>query len=220
MRGLLIASMFLATTANAADSVTVIRFGKLIDGKGNVINNPSIVVRGERVERIATASEPLPPAAKVIDLRKLTAIPGLIDVHTHMTFYWDRTPGTKPWTQLGSLGAPVTSFSRRRTRARRSSPASRPCATWARGSTPTSRCAISSTAARWPGRGCSSPATDCRLAAHPEAGLDPNRPMDASRKWSASRGNRSARASTGSRCTARPAATRTSPVSRRSRSRR
>ena len=104
------ASMFLATAANAADPVTVIRFGKLIDGKGNVINNPSIVVRGERVERIATASEPLPPGATVIDLQKLTAIPGLIDVHTHMTFYWDRTPGTKPWTQLGSLGAPVTVF--------------------------------------------------------------------------------------------------------------
>src|SRR4029079_3641521 len=33
-----------------------------------------------------------------------------IDAHTHMTFYWDRTPGTRPWTQLGTLGAPVTVF--------------------------------------------------------------------------------------------------------------
>jgi imidazolonepropionase-like amidohydrolase len=111
MRGYLIASIVLvAAASHAADPVTVIRFGKLIDGKGNVINNPSIVVRGERVERIATASEPLPPGATVIDLQKLTAIPGLIDAHTHMTFYWDRTPGTKPWTQLGTLGAPVTVF--------------------------------------------------------------------------------------------------------------
>jgi imidazolonepropionase-like amidohydrolase len=110
MRGLFIASMLFAAVATAADPVTVIRFGKLIDGKGSVINNPSIVVRGERVERIATANEPLPAGATVIDLQKLTAIPGLIDAHTHMTFYWDRTPGTKPWTQLGTLGAPVTVF--------------------------------------------------------------------------------------------------------------
>ena len=108
MRRLVIASMFFASTLTAADPLTVIRLGRLIDGKGSVINNPSIVVRGERVERIATASEPLPAGATVIDLQKLTAIPGLIDVHTHMTFYWDRSPGTKPWTQLGTLGAPVT----------------------------------------------------------------------------------------------------------------
>jgi imidazolonepropionase-like amidohydrolase len=27
-----------------------------------------------------------------------------------MTFYWDRTPGTRPWTQLGTLGPAVTVF--------------------------------------------------------------------------------------------------------------
>jgi imidazolonepropionase-like amidohydrolase len=93
-----------------AETVTVIRLAKLIDGRGNVIANPAIVVRGDRVERVAAASDPIPDGANVIDLRTLTGIPGLIDAHTHMTFYWDRAPGTKPWTQLGSLGAPVTVF--------------------------------------------------------------------------------------------------------------
>src|SRR5439155_5449923 len=37
-------------------------------------------------------------------------LPGLIDVHTHMTYYWDRTPGTRPWTQLGRLHDAVTVF--------------------------------------------------------------------------------------------------------------
>jgi hypothetical protein len=27
---------------------------------------------------------------------------------TPTSFYWDRAPGTKPWSQLGSLGAAVT----------------------------------------------------------------------------------------------------------------
>lgn len=96
--------------AAVAEPVTVIRLGKLIDGKGNVLNDPAIVVRGERVEKIGAPSDPIPAGATVIDLHSLTGVPGLIDAHTHMTFYWDRTPGTKPWTQLGSLGAPVTVF--------------------------------------------------------------------------------------------------------------
>jgi imidazolonepropionase-like amidohydrolase len=46
----------------------------------------------------------------VVDLRRYTGIPGLIDVHTHMTFWWDRAPGSRPWAQLGSLGAATTVF--------------------------------------------------------------------------------------------------------------
>ncbi|HJZ77562.1 MAG TPA: amidohydrolase family protein, partial [Vicinamibacterales bacterium] len=34
-----------------------------------------------------------------IDLGQLTIVPGLIDAHTHMTYYWDRTPGTRPLGQ-------------------------------------------------------------------------------------------------------------------------
>src|SRR4029450_3108966 len=34
-----------------------------------------------------------------VDLRRYTAIPGLIDLHTHITYYWDRKPGTRPLGQ-------------------------------------------------------------------------------------------------------------------------
>jgi imidazolonepropionase-like amidohydrolase len=98
------------STASAAEPVTAIRLGKLIDGHGAVIVNPVVIVRGERIERIALPGDVLPQDATVIDLGSFTGVPGLIDVHTHMTFYWDRTPGTKPWSQLGSLGAAVTVF--------------------------------------------------------------------------------------------------------------
>ena len=38
----------------------------------------------------------MPSGAEVVDLRKYTGLPGLIDLHTHITYYWDRAPGTRP----------------------------------------------------------------------------------------------------------------------------
>ena len=38
---------------------------------------------------------------RCFDLRRYTGIPGMIDAHTHMTFYWDQAPGTTPWAQSG-----------------------------------------------------------------------------------------------------------------------
>lgn len=90
--------------------VTALRFGRLIDGRGGVLQDAVVVVEGERIAKVGAGATAIPPNATVIDLRRYTAMPGLIDAHTHMTFYWDRAPGTRPWTQLGSLGAAVTVF--------------------------------------------------------------------------------------------------------------
>jgi imidazolonepropionase-like amidohydrolase len=113
-RALLIGRLFLAlfslSARTASAQVTAIRVGRLIDGRGGVQPDAVIIVKGERVSAIGTGDKAIPTGATLIDLRKYTALPGLIDVHTHMTFYWDRTPGTKPWAQLGTLGDAVTVF--------------------------------------------------------------------------------------------------------------
>jgi imidazolonepropionase-like amidohydrolase len=99
-----------ATAQTTPAQTTIVRFGKLVAGKGRVIENATVVIEGERITKVGSSEIAIPADAKVIDLRKFTGIPGMIDVHTHMTYYWDRTPGTKPWTQLGTLGAAVTVF--------------------------------------------------------------------------------------------------------------
>jgi Imidazolonepropionase and related amidohydrolases len=97
----------LLISSSAFAQTTAIRFGKLITGQGAAIADAVVVVKANRIVSVGTT---VPADATVIDLRKYTGIPGLIDVHTHMTFFWDRTPGTRPWTQLGTLNPAVTVF--------------------------------------------------------------------------------------------------------------
>ena len=95
----------------AAGAVTALRFGKLIDGKGPPIENAVVLVDGERVTACGPASRvAIPDSAIVIDLSRYTAIPGMVDAHTHMTYYWDETKGSKPWTQLGARRTSETVF--------------------------------------------------------------------------------------------------------------
>jgi imidazolonepropionase-like amidohydrolase len=115
MRRLLIASLSLSllfgvTSGSALPKLTAVRFGKLIDSQGKVLQDAVVVIDGERIASVGTGSAAIPANADVVDMRRYTAIPGLIDVHTHMTFYWDKTPGTRPWTQLGTLSSVVTIF--------------------------------------------------------------------------------------------------------------
>ena len=87
----------LATTSTSFAATKAIRAGKLVDGSGKTIANAVIVVENDRIVSVATGA---PPAgAEVIDLSRFTIVPGLIDAHTHMTYFWDRTPGTRPLGQ-------------------------------------------------------------------------------------------------------------------------
>ena len=75
-----IALSLVSFAAVAADppSVIVIRAGKLIDvAQGRVLENQTIVVRGDRIETVGASAAP--EGAKVIDLSSYTVLPGLID---------------------------------------------------------------------------------------------------------------------------------------------
>ena len=96
------AALVLAAAASPLPAqLTAVRFGKLLDGTGRVVRDAVVVVDGDKITSIASGGRAVPLGAQVIDLRRYAGIPGLIDVHTHMTYYWDGETGTRPWTQQG-----------------------------------------------------------------------------------------------------------------------
>src|SRR2546427_5249448 len=84
----------------AAKPVKAVRFGKLWDAKGKLWTNAIVIVEGDRIRNVTTDGSAIPAGAETIDLSKYTGLPGLIDVHTHMTIYTDETPGEPMLKQL------------------------------------------------------------------------------------------------------------------------
>jgi imidazolonepropionase-like amidohydrolase len=78
-----------------AQATKAIRFARLWDGT-KTITDAVLVISGDTIASVGSGTAALPKGADVVDLRRYTAIPGLIDLHTHMTYYWDRAPGTTP----------------------------------------------------------------------------------------------------------------------------
>ena len=81
--------------AVALGQAQVIRFGRLWDGS-RILNDASVVVDAGRIVRVSTGTPDVPAGAQLIDLRRYMGLPGLIDVHTHITYYSDGKPGTRP----------------------------------------------------------------------------------------------------------------------------
>jgi len=68
----------------AVAQVTVIRAGRLIDpDSGTVLVNQQILIVKDKIQAVGSELA-LPADTKVIDLSKMTVLPGLIDCHTHV----------------------------------------------------------------------------------------------------------------------------------------
>lgn len=68
----------------ATGRTVLIRAAQIIDGRGGPpMANGAVLIRGDRIERVGPADGA--KADQVIDLGSATLLPGLIDLHTHLT---------------------------------------------------------------------------------------------------------------------------------------
>src|SRR5438477_4619163 len=79
---------FTASAQAPASKRTVIRAGRVLNVRtGELRGNQSIVIEGEKISQIAPSAEVKAAAGDTtIDLPDATLLPGLIDMHTHLTF--------------------------------------------------------------------------------------------------------------------------------------
>jgi len=117
MKKLLVAlSLVLFFAATAAAQTTgpqqakAVKFGKLWDGKGRLWSNAIVLIENDKITSVTTNASDIPANAQVIDLSHYSGLPGLIDVHTHMTIYTDETPGKPMLKQLADNPPAVEVF--------------------------------------------------------------------------------------------------------------
>ncbi len=107
---LLLPAISLAQTPAPAKSLKAVKFGKLWDARGKLWTNAIVLIEDDKIKSVTTNPSDIPPHAQIIDLSKFTGLPGLIDVHTHMTQYTDETPGQPMLPQLTKNPAAVELF--------------------------------------------------------------------------------------------------------------
>jgi imidazolonepropionase-like amidohydrolase len=97
----IVAAAAIFSAQSAVAPVIAVRAARLINGRSSAPIAPAVVViRGERIDAVG-AGLAIPSGARVIDLGNATLLPGLIDLHTHLTstgVHWEdellkTTPG-------------------------------------------------------------------------------------------------------------------------------
>lgn len=74
-----------ASVASAQAPTTVVKVGTLLDGKGGVRHNVTIVVEGSKIKSIGPSTE-----RPTYDFSRATVMPGLIDTHVHIDSHFGK----------------------------------------------------------------------------------------------------------------------------------
>lgn len=76
---------FLLAQNSFSQNFKAIKVGTLIDVvSGKALTNQIVLIEGNKIKEVG-ASVSIPPDAEIIDLSKMTVLPGFIDCHTHIT---------------------------------------------------------------------------------------------------------------------------------------
>jgi hypothetical protein len=81
----------LASLSGAQTAAIAIVHARIIDGRGGpVIPDGTVLLRGRRIDAVgATSGISVPAGARMIDAAGKTVMPGLADMHVHLTGGWD-----------------------------------------------------------------------------------------------------------------------------------
>src|SRR5438093_9822226 len=89
---LLVLAQALPPAAPAPSRATVIRAGRLIDpATGTAAANQTIVVENGRITAVG-ANVPTPAGAEIVDISRLSVLPGLVDAHNHLALTYKMDP--------------------------------------------------------------------------------------------------------------------------------
>jgi len=85
-RAALCAAVMAPVALSSQDQIVRIRAAKALDGTGRVLSNVTITVQGSKITSIG----PDTSGAATYNLGTLTAMPGMIDVHAHVGWHFDK----------------------------------------------------------------------------------------------------------------------------------
>jgi imidazolonepropionase-like amidohydrolase len=83
---LLFASLLAAAGVSAQEPSTRVRAATVLDGAGKVLRNATITVQGSKITSIDTGGN----GSASYNLGQLTILPGMIDVHAHVAWHFDK----------------------------------------------------------------------------------------------------------------------------------
>ena len=88
VKGLLVASVLALSVGVSAQAPQTIRIhaAEVVDGTGKVLRDATVVVSGSKITAIETGST----APATYDLGRLTVMPGMIDVHSHIGWHFGK----------------------------------------------------------------------------------------------------------------------------------